>query len=148
MQFEDRLATNTITQILGLVIVVGGFAFSIYGNYLTAKAGGGKVTTDQFNTLANQFLTYFQLYVGLIWSLMGIAVGTGIILMIRSAWRYFSHKQTKSKNNQDAEQDVVVSTKELKSTITKIEDYKKAKTDLDEFFKYLNDEANDNEGKK
>ncbi|HUC78973.1 MAG TPA: hypothetical protein VMQ58_01905 [Candidatus Saccharimonadales bacterium] len=54
MQFEDRLATNTITQILGLVIVVGGFAFSIYGNYLTAKAGGGKVTTDQFNTLANQ----------------------------------------------------------------------------------------------
>jgi hypothetical protein len=134
MQFEDKLATNTITQILGLVIIVAGFTLSIYGNYLTAKAGGGEMTPDQFDTLANQFGHWFEMYVYLIWALIGIATGTGFILMIRSIWKYLNHKQTKSTNNQDIEQDIVISPKELKSTITKVEGYKKAKNDLDDFF--------------
>jgi len=106
MPFEDRLATNTITQILSLVIVVGGFALSIYGNYLTATAGGGKVTPDQFNILASQFGYWFEMYVYLIWALIGIAAGTGFMFMIRSIWRYFNHKQTNVGNNQDAEKNV------------------------------------------
>ena len=103
MPFEDRLATNTITQILGLVIVVAGFAFSIYGNYLTAQAGGGKMTPDQFNALASQFGYWFEMYVYLIWALVGVAVGTGFMFMIRGAWRYIHHNQT---NNQNAEHGV------------------------------------------
>ena len=146
MRFEDKVAANTITQILGLVIIVGGFAFSIYGNYLTAKAGGGNMTPDQFNALASQFEHWFELYVYLIWTLVGVATGTGLILMCRSVWRYFSNKRTKT-NNQEVEQDIVISPKELKSTITKIAGYKKAKNNLDEFFKHVDDDAKDDKGK-
>lgn len=61
------------------------------------------MTPDQFNALADQFNRYFQLYVGLIWGIIGIVVGTGLILMIRSAWRLFSHRQTNTTNNQETE---------------------------------------------
>jgi len=46
------------------------------------------VTPDQFNILASQFGYWFEMYVYLIWALIGIAAGTGFMFMIRSIWRY------------------------------------------------------------
>jgi len=137
-RFENKLAVNTIVQMLGLVLIIAGFAFSIYGNYLTARAGEGNMTPDDFTKLANQFFYYFQWYVFIIWAIIGIAVGTGFILMIRSIWRYIKPKQN---NKQQTEDDfsITISIKEMDSILKKRRDYSKVKSKVDDFLKQMSD---------
>ena len=121
---------------LGLVIIIGGFSFSIYGNYLTAKASGGTMNQDEFKILADQFSAYFQLYVGLIWGLVGISVGTGLFLMCRSIWQYRKRGLDNKQQHED-DFEITVSTKEMDSILKKRNDYNKVKSKVDNFLNQM-----------
>jgi ABC-type Fe3+ transport system permease subunit len=137
MQPEEKVATDTIIQTLSLLFIVAGFTFSIYGNYLTAKAGENNMTQVDFTNLVNQFNHWFQIYVAMIWALAGIAIGTGFILMLRSIWRYFNkHRQPIKK--QDAV--TIISTTELESLKERVAELKKTKADIDKFLDDIKDE--------
>jgi ABC-type Fe3+ transport system permease subunit len=141
MRPEDKLATNTIIQTLGLVVIVGAFALGIYGNYLTAKAGEGKMNQSDFAALVAQFSHWFSMYMAFIWTLAGIAVGTGLIIMFRNIWRYFSRRQSVQDGQDNLE--ITISKKEADSIIKRRDDYSKAKTIVDDFLKKLSDENKD-----
>jgi hypothetical protein len=114
----------------------------MYGNYLTSVQGSGNMTINNtpqfFAEQANNFNNFVAGYIVFLYILLGVMVGLGLWQMIISTCRHFSHKST---NNQNDEQDIVISHKELKSEIEKINTYKKAKGDLDDFFNKLNDNS-------
>lgn len=133
MQPENKAAATLVERTLEVAVIAAGLGLSIYGSYLAAKAGEGKVSQEEFTNLANQLQLWYTLYFGVILGFIGVAVGTVLVLATKNLWQHFTRKDEQTTTSPEIGQDVLVSPKELKATITKIQKYKKAKEDLDDF---------------
>jgi hypothetical protein len=128
------------TEYLSLAVIIGGFAISIYGIYLTAQVearhyslpiGSDNMTANEYQNLANQLYAWIGLYTALLWVIAGIAVG-GVI--------WFFYSLIFKRKVKEGDRITTISTKELDSTKKRVKEFKQVKDDLDDFFKGIKDD--------